>query len=231
VPSQNLVYADVDGHIGYQAPGRIPVRTHGDGTLPLPGWTGEHDLGADASTSRSCRGRSTPEDGLLITANQAVLPEDAEPFLTADPNAGYRAARIHELLGDRDGLTLDDLLAVQLDEHNGNAAALVPFLLDVDVDEDESVAALQEVLRGWDLQDDVDSAGGAAFNATWRHLLARTFHDELPEWAHPPGRHAGGRWSAALLDEPDSPWWDDRTTPTRSRPATTCWRPRWRRPR
>jgi penicillin G amidase len=209
VPSQNLVYADVDGHIGYQAPGRIPVRSQGDGTVPVPGWTGEHTWERMLDFDELPWALDPPE-GVLITANQAVLPEDAAPFLTADPNAGYRTNRIHELLGDRDGLTLEDLHAVQLDEHNGNARTLVPFLLDVDVDED--ARRIQEVLAGWDLQDDVDSAGGAAFNATWRHLLARTFHDELPEWAHPQGAARWWEVVRALLDEPESPWWDDLDT-------------------
>jgi penicillin G amidase len=209
VPSQNLVYADIDGHIGYQAPGRIPVRSEGDGTVPVPGWTGEHTWERMLDFEELPWALDPPE-GALVTANQAVLPEDAAPFLTADPNAGYRATRIHELLGDRDGLTLDDLLAVQLDEHNGNARTLVPFLLDVDVDED--ARRVQEVLAGWDLQDDVDSAGGAAFNATWRHLLVRTFHDELPEWAHPQGAARWWEVIRALVDEPESPWWDDLDT-------------------
>lgn len=214
VPSQNLVYADVDGHIGYQAPGRIPVRTRGDGTLPVPGWTGE------AAWERFLDFEELPwafdpADGLLITANQPVIPPGTEPFLSRDHNVGYRAARITELLDGRDQLTLDDLLEVQLDAHNGNAATLVPVLAAVDARGDAGVTELQNVLRDWDLQDAVDSAGGAAFNATWRHLLAATFHDELPEWAHPAG---GGSWwevVRGLVADPDSPWWDDRTTPER----------------
>ncbi|MBC8249842.1 MAG: penicillin acylase family protein, partial [Anaerolineales bacterium] len=43
VPSQNFVYADVEGNIGYQAPGRIPIRASGDGSMPVPGWTGEYE--------------------------------------------------------------------------------------------------------------------------------------------------------------------------------------------
>src|SRR5690606_21928567 len=119
-----------------------------------------------------------PADGEIITANQPVLPEDAEPFLSSDNDMGHRAQRVHDLLGDRDGLTLDDLAAVQLDNHNSNAEVLVPHLLDLDVDEE--VARAQGVLRDWDLQDHADSAGGAVFNAFWRHALQRIFHDELP---------------------------------------------------
>ncbi|MFP4235383.1 MAG: penicillin acylase family protein [Nitriliruptoraceae bacterium] len=214
VPSQNLVYADVDGHIGYQAPGRIPVRASGDGTLPLPGWTGE------ATWERFLEFEELPwsfdpPEGVIVTANQPVVPTGSEPFLSLDHNVGYRAARITELLQEHERLTLDDLLEVQLDAHNGNAATLVPVLLGVDAGDDEGVAAVQEALGGWDLQDEVDRAGAAAFNATWRHLLAKTFHDELPEWAWPSG---SGRWwevVRSLVDDPRAAWWDDVTTPER----------------
>lgn len=43
VPAQNLIYADVDGNIGYQTPGKIPIRAHGDGRYPVPGWTDEYE--------------------------------------------------------------------------------------------------------------------------------------------------------------------------------------------
>jgi penicillin G amidase len=225
VPSQSMVYADIDGHIGYQAPGRIPVRRSGDGTLPQPGWTGE------ATWERFLAFEELPwtfdpPEGVLATANQPVLAPGSEPFLSQDFNIGFRAARITELLDERDELSLDDLLAIQLDAHNGNAASLVPALLDVPAEDGDvggeardgaatDVAAIQEVLAGWDLQDAADSAGAAAFNATWRHLLAATFHDELPEWAWPSGT---GRWWEIVRDlvtEPDGAWWDDRTTPER----------------
>ncbi len=225
VPSQSLVYADVDGHIGYQAPGRIPVRRSGDGTLPQPGWTGE------ATWERFLDFEELPwtfdpPTGVLATANQPVLAPGSEPFLSRDFNIGYRAARITELLDGRDDLSLDDLLAIQLDAHNGNAANLVPTLLAVPADSGDAgagggdgaaadIAAIQEVLAAWDLQDAADSAGAAAFNATWRHLLAGTFHDELPEWAWPSGT---GRWwevVRGLIAQPDAAWWDDRSTPER----------------
>jgi penicillin G amidase len=214
VPSQNLVYADVDGHIGYQAPGRIPVRVGGDGTLPQVGWSGE--AGWERFLDfEELPWTFDPEDGLIATANQPVLPQGSEPFLTRDFNLGYRGARIAELLDGRDDLTLDDLLEVQLDAHNGNAANLVPVLAAVEPQGDDRVAAIQDVLSDWDRRDAVDSAGGAAFNATWRHLLIRTFHDELPAWAHPWGNARWWEVVRGLVDEPDSPWWDDVTTQER----------------
>lgn len=207
VPSQNLLYADTSGTIGYQAPGRIPVRDGHDGTVPVPGWTGVADWPRYLAFDELPYTRD-PAEGMLVTANQLVLPPGSTPFLHVDVAAGQRGGRIVELLGDRDDLTIDDLAAIQFDNHNTNAATLVPHLLAVEGDA-PAVTAMQELLATWDLQDDADSAAAAAFNATWRALLARTFHDELPKWAWPSG---GGRWwevVRGLLDEPRSAWWHD----------------------
>ena len=217
VPSQNLVYADVDGNIGYQAPGRIPVRRTGDGTMPLPGWTGE--AGWERFLDfEELPWTVNPDAGYLATANQAILPPGQGPFLAVDVNRGHRGARIVELLEAQSQHSPDKMLAMQMDTHNANAATLAPVLTDLDDRGDERVATVQSVLAGWDLQDDADAAGAAAFNVTWRHLLALTFHDVLPEWAWPDG---SGRWwevVRGLLDAPGSAWWDDvEAAGTRSR--------------
>jgi penicillin amidase len=207
VPSQNLVYADTSGNIAYQAPGRVPVRSGHDGTVPVPGWTGiaswQRFLAFDELPYVL-----NPTSGMIATANQLVLPPGSSPFLHVDVSAGQRGGRIVELLRDRNDLTLDDLAAIQLDNHNTNAATLVPYLLAVPSD-DAGVRIVQGLLAGWDFQDDINSAPSAAFNATWRALLQRTFHDELPEWAWPSG---GGRWwevVRGLLDTPQNAWWHD----------------------
>ncbi len=210
VPSQNLLYADVDGHIGYQAPGLVPVRDGHDGTLPTAGWEG------GAAWTRFLDFDELPyvldpAGGVISTANQLVLPPGTSPFLHVDVSYGQRGRRIAQLLDGRTGLTLDDLAAVQLDNHNTNAEVLVPHLLAVGTS-DPGALAVQALLRDWDLQDDEDAAASAAFNATWRALLDRTFHDELPQWAWPEG---GGRWWEVvrpLLDDPTNAWWSDAVT-------------------
>lgn len=211
VPAQNLVYADVDGHIGYQAPGRIPIRAEGhSGLYPVPGWT----------TATDWRGyipfeelpwELDPADGVIVTANQAVVGPDYTHYLTEDWAYGYRADRIRDQLDQVDRATLDDLLQLQLDTRNGNADTLVPALLELPEDS-PAVATAQSVLQNWDRHQDADSSGGALFEAVWRHLLRRTFHDELPADARPGG---GSRWFEVvrqLVDEPDSAWWDNQDT-------------------
>jgi len=207
VPAQNLVYADVDGNIGYQAPGRIPVRAKGDGTWPVPGWTGEHEW-EGYIPFEELPSVYNPRSGYIVTANNSVIGPQYRHLLTKDWSYGYRAQRIDELLRSATGLDAAAMGRIQMDDRNGFAPVLVPHLLRVggpDI----------SLLRDWDHRQGRDSAPAAYFNAVWRHLLLRTFNDELPEGARPDG---GDRWFEvvrALLDRPEDPWWDDVRTPAK----------------
>ncbi|MGH8775048.1 MAG: penicillin acylase family protein [Jiangellaceae bacterium] len=210
VPAQNLVYADVEGHVGYQAPGKIPIRRSGDGRWPAPGWSDTHEwvgfIPFDALPSVL-----DPDEGFIVTANQPVT-STAYPFLlTHDYDYGQRAQRIRDLIEQAGPLDAEAMLDIHMDSHNTNAAALVPFLMDLD-DEDGYYGDGLDLLRDWDFSQPPDSAPAAYFNAVWRNLLELTFHDELPEDQWPGG---GGRWFEVvrhLLEAPDDPLWDDVTT-------------------
>ncbi|TDE08387.1 penicillin acylase family protein [Jiangella asiatica] len=214
VPSQNLVYADVEGNIGYQAPGRIPVRTAADGRYPVPGWTGEYEW-AGFIPFANLPSVLNPDGGLVVTANQPVT-SDRYPFLlTADFDPGHRAARITELLTEavESGEPLDTgvMADIQLDTHNAAADILLPHLLELDAPDGYYGDGLR-LLADWGGAMESDSAAAAYFAAVWRNLMELTFHDDLPEDEWPDG---GGRWfevMRALLDEPDDPYWDDIRT-------------------
>lgn len=216
VPAQNLVYADREGHIGYQAPGRIPIRKSGnDGRLPAKGWLPENDWTGDHVPFAGLPSVLDPDEGFVVAANQAVIGPDYPYFLTDDWDRGFRSERIRDLLQEQlagDGtVSMDDMLAMQLDDRHPLASTLTPYLLDV-VLPPGYYGAGQPVLRDWDGRQDADSAGAAYFNVVWRHLLELTFHDDLPEDAWPDG---GDRWFAVvagLLREPGSAWWDDTGT-------------------
>ncbi|WP_271220135.1 penicillin acylase family protein [Streptosporangium carneum] len=214
VPSQNLIYADVEGNIGYQAPGRIPVRTRGDGTWPVPGWTGEYSWQA-AVPFDELPSLYNPPEGYIVTANNAVIdPERYPHMLTKDWAYGYRSQRILDRLGAElkkgkvDAATMG---AVQQDTDNGFARFLVPRLTALKVA--GGAAEALEPLRSWDGSQEMESGAAAYFNAVWRHLLVETFDDDLPEGAWPSG---GDRWFEVvrvMLDRADDPFWDDTRTP------------------
>ncbi|WP_067973466.1 penicillin acylase family protein [Nocardiopsis trehalosi] len=209
VPAQNLVYADTEGTIAYQAPGRIPVRGEGDGRWPAPGWDSAYDWTGFIDYDELPTVRD-PEDGYIVTANQAVIDADYDHLLTADWDYGYRAERIAVLLDaavERGGLTAGDMAEIQLDAENSGARTVVPYLLDDAVEVGGTAAEARGLLADWDFQQDADSAPAAFYNATWNHLLDLLL-DELPD-DHPMDAGARG-WLvvSGLLADPDSPWWD-----------------------
>ena len=210
VPSQNLVYADVMGHIGYQAPGRVPIRGHGDGRWPVPGWDPSYEWVRDIPY-RKLPSVVDPDEGYIVTANQAVIGRGYPYRLTSDSAYGYRSQRIIDLLDGRDKLGVEDMTEIQNDTYNTNAERLVPYLLDVKLTGGYWRSG-QRLLQDWDFTQPADSGAAAYFNVVWRDLLALTFHDQLPEEAWPDG---GERWyevMSRLIDDQDSQWWDDVET-------------------
>ncbi len=210
-PSQNMVYADRDGHIGYQAPGLIPVRRPGHtGEWPVAGWTGRDDW-RGFIPFEALPTAVDPDEGFFATANQPVVGP-GYAYRLGEPEAfGYRSQRIVDILRKRGTLSVDDMAEIQLDTRNGFAPDLVPYLLDVDLGSAYYRVA-QRLLRGWDFTQPADSAPAAYYNAVWRQVLARTFHDQVPEDTWPEG---GDRWFEVvrgLLDRPNSEWWDDVDT-------------------
>ncbi len=217
VPSQNLVYADTEGHIGYQSPGRIPIRRSATpasppGYWPAPGWDSQWDWKGYVPFEDLPHTFDPPE-GFLVTANQAVTASP-DPFLTSEWDYGFRAQRIRTLLGAATKVSPELMSQVQGDVRNTYAPSLVERLLAVQVDDFTGQA--QRLLRDWDGSQpgdkSRDSAAAAYYNAVWKHLLEYTF-DELPPEIAPDG---GSRWMVVveqLMKDPKNDWWDDRTTP------------------
>jgi penicillin G amidase len=100
VPPQNIVYADVDGNIGYQSPGRIPVRAKGDGTWPAPGWDPAYDWTGFLPFAE-LPSVYNPADAWIVTANQAVVGTQYQHLLTKDWSYGYRSHRVMDMLRGR----------------------------------------------------------------------------------------------------------------------------------
>ncbi len=212
VPAQNIVYADVDGHIGYQAPGRIPVRREGTGQWPVPGWSSRYEWQGYVPFDK-LPSVLDPKEGYLVTANQAVVPASYPYHLADHWSYGYRSDRIGDLIRaelKQGKLDTADMQRIQNDTYNANAAFLVPYLQKVDVD--GFTAEGQQLFEGWDFKQGADSAPAAYFNAVWRNLLVDTFDDELPPGARPSG---GDRWwevVRGLVENPHNRWWDDVRT-------------------
>ncbi|MEZ5091682.1 penicillin acylase family protein, partial [Nocardioides sp.] len=213
VPAQNLVYADRAGHIGYQAPGMVPIRRPGHtGLVPVAGWRPKNDWTGRYVPFEALPHELDPAEGFIVTANQAVIGPDYPFHLTSDWDQGYRSQRIRDLLQQQGTSSVADMSAIQLDDLNPMAATLVPYLLAVDDGGSPYFQVGPDLLRDWDGHQPADSAAAAYYNAVWSNLLRLTFHDELRESLWPDG---GDRWFAVvtrLLERPTDSWWDDRAT-------------------
>jgi len=157
-----------------------------------------------------------PADGFVVAANQAVTPEGVGPFLTGDWDYGYRAQRIRDqitgMVAQDHKITVADMSALQMDQRNPYAEVLVPTLVGLHIANDYDDDG-QDLLRNWDLVSSDDSAAAAYFSAVWATVLRLAFADDLPDGHAPTG---DSRWLEVvrrLLDDPSSPWWDDRSTP------------------
>lgn len=221
VPAQNLVYADTKGNIGYQAPGRIPIRKSGDGRWPVPGWTSAYDWTGYIPFS-ALPNEYNPAQGFIVTANNAVVGPTYPYTLTTDWDYGYRSQRITDdiqrLTSNGHKISVSDMASIQDDSYNPEAALLTPYLLKLKTDAFTKPA--QALLKNWDYTQPATSGAAAYYNAVWAEILKLTFQAKLPSGVDLStlGFDGGDRWFAvveSIINQPDSEWWDNPKTTQR----------------
>ncbi len=213
VPSQNTVYADIEGNIAYQTPGNIPIRQpNHSGEYPVPGWTDEYEWQGYIPFDQLPYSYNPPE-GYLVSANNYVVGADYPYNLTAE-DYGFRAARIVQMIENAPGpIDAAYIQSMHGDDYNASAELMVPLLMKLDL-QDTHLVEVRNVLSSWDYQNRMDLAAPALYNVFWRALLARTFHDDLPKDYWPDGGDAWFEIMRNLTRNPNSAWWDDRATST-----------------
>ena len=177
VPTLNTVYADVDGNIGYQAIGFIPIRAAGDGSVPVSGhddrhaWTGFVPFDAMPSVFN-------PPSGIVATANSRIVPDAYPFFVTSEWVAPYRTERIYQVLASGKKFSAADMLALQMDIHSDfDRYCAQQFAAAVTQIEKSSARArlAGDILRAWDGEVTADSIAptlvARARRELWRLLL------------------------------------------------------------
>jgi penicillin G amidase len=175
-PIQNILYADASGRIGMYTPGRIPIRRRGDGRWPVPGWTGEHDWEGFVPFEDLPHALD-PRGGVLLNANNQLVPDNYPYFVAADWDPPLRARRIEELIGD-DRLDIGRFAAMQADVVSMVANDLLPLMLAVDP-ESSGAAGAKVILEAWDRVARPDAAEPLIFAAWYRELSRLIYADEL----------------------------------------------------
>lgn len=211
-PSENMVWADATGNIGWQATGITPRRRGWDGLLPVPGdgrfeWDGFVKV-VDLPS------RGNPEQGWLPTANDNNLPSGYRPIVGYEWTDPFRISRIREVLGSSRRLTLMDMQRLQHDELSLPARSLVPLLEGLDYPSAAAGKAADRLLR-WDYVLDRDSDGAAIYvfweqrlvEQVWRRLVPEAVHDlirpsdlslrKVVDWITVPDGRLGPRPSEA----------------------------------
>jgi penicillin amidase len=169
MPSENMVYADVDGHIGWIAAGLMPRRSW-SGLLPVPGDGGYEWSGF--VPGRQLPRAYDPPAGFIATANNNILPPGYPIPLSYEWANRNRIDRLREVLGEDRKFTLDDFARLQHDDFSKVAQALVPRLTAAAGRLGRAARPEVALLSGWDLRMSRDQVAPTLFSA-WAPALYR----------------------------------------------------------
>jgi len=225
-PSQNFIYADVKGHIGYVLPGLIPLR---DPATPAPACAASTCIPTYDRGDRVRDGASGTEEwvgyvprdalpwqldpagGQIVSANNAPVDGQYPYYIGDDWDPGYRAARISQLLGEIKGkITVDDMRSIEMDAHVPRSTSMIAALMSLKPNPAtaEGQLLLQRV-RDWDGACDVNSYGCAAYMTIELALQRAIFDDDLGPIARDyVGTPFAWRALVQTLLTPSSRWWD-----------------------
>jgi penicillin amidase len=151
-PGQNVVYADVEGNIGYQATGHVPIRAAGDGGLPVSGADDAHEWTSYIPFEK-LPSIYNPPSGVIATANGRITPDGYRYSISTEWEAPWRAERIYHVLESGRKVSTADMLALQNDVHSENDLfAAERFVYAIDHAAQPSARARQaaDLMRNWD---------------------------------------------------------------------------------
>ena len=147
-PSNNFVFADIHGDIGYLNRGRLPVRSMSNAWLPVPGWTGQHEWRGFVPFEELVRSRN-PDTGYIVTANNKIVGEDYPHYIGLHFTPEHRARRILERLEQIGNATVQDMTAVHAERVSVPGRTYAELLSRLQPLDRFSLEA-QKMLSGWD---------------------------------------------------------------------------------
>jgi penicillin amidase len=175
--TQNVVYADVNGNIGYHAAGWVPVRKSGNGAIPVSGADGTHDWTGYIPFDQ-LPSAFNPAGGIMATANARVVPEGYPHFLANQWGSPYRTERIYRVLESGKKFSAADLLALQMDtysEFDRLVSNALVYAVDHTQGASERARKAADLMRGWNGDIEVDAVAPTiatqARRKLWRLLL------------------------------------------------------------
>jgi penicillin amidase len=177
--SQNMVYADTTGKIGWQLIGQAPVRRKGYGTIPLPGWDESAGWEAASVPHEQMPFAEDPLCGYLATANNRHQQEGPEPFLSVDFTDGYRAAAIQEALAARTDWDVASTMCLQMDQRAKAWTEMREIVLSAPATDQNTATAL-DLLRSWDGRVVAESPAAAVYELFLAEMIVRVARAKAP---------------------------------------------------
>jgi penicillin amidase len=216
VPSENMVYADVDGNIGWVAAALTPVRKDWDGLLPVPGAQGAYEWQGLLRLEELPQ-LHNPTNHYVATANHNILPVGYEPQIAYDWAPSYRFARIKQRLEAKKRFTLEEFQSIQHDNTTLPGLALARLVKSVDM-QDSGLQPYVELLAGWDGVLSVESRAGALYGVWLQELLDGFYRPHVPaRLLDSTASRSGVPVMLAALDKPDTMWFGDKPKAGRDR--------------
>jgi penicillin amidase len=211
----NMVYADVDGNIGWQVVGAIPIRAKGDGKFPVPGHTGEYEWTGIIPFDELPR-LYNPATHFVATANNKVVDNNYPHPISNSWSAPFRYQRIKQMLEAKEKHSVADFARMQGDTYSIFSEVVIKLLGEVKSTDADVTWAIDQ-LRRWDRHVRRDSLPAALYETLLTKLAKNTFADELGDLYKDFARTFNGGYSALydIMGKPNARWWDDVTTPAK----------------
>lgn len=221
-PTQNTVYADIDGNIAYSFPGNIPIRKNGDGRVPVPGWTGEYEW-IGYIPFEELPHLYNPPQGYVVTANNRVTDPGYPHWLGTDHITGNRAGRIRELIESQVKISPDFIQHMHQDQVSIAARKIKEILARVETTDPEIQILLRRMAQ-WDGHLGADSPEASIYEVFIRQMLKRLLETKLG--SDLAARYIGKgptpvlsemsilgerarEWLQNTLANPNSPWFEN----------------------
>jgi penicillin G amidase len=180
-PGQNVVYADVDGNIGYQTTGHIPIRAAGDGSLPVSGADDAHEWTSYIPFDK-LPSIYNPASGVIATANGRITPDKYPYSISVEWEAPWRTERIYRVLESGRKFSVGDMLTLENDVHSeDDLFAAERFVYAVDHASKPSTRARQaaDLMRNWDGRMSASSAAPTLAERSARELTRLLLEPKL----------------------------------------------------
>jgi penicillin amidase len=207
LPSENIVYADVKGNIGWVAAALTPIRTSGDGLLPVPGAGDQYEWQGFLSVEELPQ-TFNPASGFLVTANHNIVPAGYRHTLGFEWGLPYRFERLRSRLQEKDRFSLEDFRALQHDEMSLPGLRLARLAARLELSPEEPERKLVELLTKWDGVLSAESCAGAVYAVWLQELLTEFFRPHAPSKERLNFLRSGPGVDVLLgaLEKPDEFW-------------------------